>query len=56
MIVQVIRNYAHPFNWLKLDLYRFESSSQMPHQLIGSLSFHMHEVIKVFNIYSWSDV
>ncbi|KAI9328187.1 hypothetical protein DFJ73DRAFT_862078 [Zopfochytrium polystomum] len=42
----VVRNFRHPYNLLKIELSVFESASSMDGYVVGSIFFHLHDIIK----------
>eukprot|EP00741_Cyanophora_paradoxa_P009336 tig00000144_g9044.t1 len=44
--VTVLRNRRHPFNLLTLQLFAFESQNAMSHKPVGSVSLHLHDIVK----------
>lgn len=43
--VTVVRDKRHPFNLLQLQVLRFSGGEQQ-HEQVGSVSFHLHDIIK----------
>eukprot|EP00455_Lapot_gusevi_P003892 TRINITY_DN1158_c0_g2_i1.p1 TRINITY_DN1158_c0_g2~~TRINITY_DN1158_c0_g2_i1.p1 ORF type:complete len:422 (+),score=61.91 TRINITY_DN1158_c0_g2_i1:74-1267(+) len=54
--VSVVRDAGHPFNWLRVDVYRLETPAQSLHQLLGSISFHLHDIVKTTSATGWFDL
>jgi hypothetical protein len=42
--VTVVRNARHPYNWVRVEVFRF--ASVYTHDSIGSMSLHLHHIIQ----------
>lgn len=47
MPVKVVRSRKHPFNLVRIQLFAFDSTMPKQHELIGTVAFHLHDIIKV---------
>lgn len=43
----MVRNRKHPFNLVRIQVVAFDSYSAKPHVPVGSVAFHLHDIIKV---------
>lgn len=45
--VPVVRNRRHPFNVFQIQLVGFENSNPDQEVLVGTIGFHLHDIISV---------
>ncbi|KAJ3031777.1 UNVERIFIED_CONTAM: Hyaluronan and proteoglycan link protein 1 [Siphonaria sp. JEL0065] len=43
---QIVRNRKHPYNLVKIELFGFSPSSMTDIASIGSVSFHLHDILR----------
>ncbi|KAJ3415178.1 hypothetical protein HDV05_005458 [Chytridiales sp. JEL 0842] len=44
--ITIVRNRRHPYNLLKIELLQMETNQPNEHRQVGSVSFHVHDIIK----------